>query len=534
MRKRSTWRVQWRARGQPWRTEPEIGVVRQQELVTCRRTKPNIQQGVYPFSGLTLSRADIEWLLATHESCGVVGPVDWSAEGQRGREGLDLRGADLRGLNLRGLPLARTIGSFQGATDEQRERATIHMERADLRSAHLEGALLLEVHLDEAQLDEAHFEGANLSRAVLTRARCRNAHFAGTMLRNAEMQKADLYSAHFEGAAMSGARLQGATLSNAHMEGVELGGARLEGAFLQYVHLEGAKLFGAHLENASLPEAHLEGAVLPRAHLEGAILRNARFEGVLLPGETVQRVRPWQPDFPERLPPADLRLVFFDAGTVLTGATLGDERNGYVAVADARWGDVNLSVVRWSRGPRGRAVMLGDEREARRHRNAAGERATNGEHLAAYEAAVRANRQLALALRAQGLSEDADRFAYQAQVLQRVVARRQGRLGTWLFSHILDGLAGYGYKPGRSLVAYLVLILLFATGYYLLGQQIGPRLSPDGALVFSITSFHGRGFFPGGVDIESPVTKLAAAEALVGLVIEISFIATFTQRFFGK
>jgi len=27
---------------------------------------------------------------------------------------------------------------------------------------------------------------------------------------------------------------------------------------------------------------------------------------------------------------------------------------------------------------------------------------------------------------------------------------------------------------------------------------------------------------------------LAAGEAIVGLVIEISFIATFTQRFFGK
>jgi hypothetical protein len=30
------------------------------------------------------------------------------------------------------------------------------------------------------------------------------------------------------------------------------------------------------------------------------------------------------------------------------------------------------------------------------------------------------------------------------------------------------------------------------------------------------------------------VTELAAAEAVVGLLIEISFIATFTQRFLGK
>jgi hypothetical protein len=52
--------------------------------------------------------------------------------------------------------------------------------------------------------------------------------------------------------------------------------------------------------------------------------------------------------------------------------------------------------------------------------------------------------------------------------------------------------------------------------------------------VFSVTSFHGRGFFPGTLSLEDTLTKLAAPEAVIGLVIEISFIATFTQRFFGK
>jgi hypothetical protein len=51
--------------------------------------------------------------------------------------------------------------------------------------------------------------------------------------------------------------------------------------------------------------------------------------------------------------------------------------------------------------------------------------------------------------------------------------------------------------------------------------------------VFSVTSFHGRGFFPGSLDLKDVVVKLAALEAVVGLPIEISFIATFTQRFFG-
>ncbi len=52
--------------------------------------------------------------------------------------------------------------------------------------------------------------------------------------------------------------------------------------------------------------------------------------------------------------------------------------------------------------------------------------------------------------------------------------------------------------------------------------------------MFSVTSFHGRGFFPGGLPLDDPVTVLAALEAVIGLLIEISFIATFTQRFFNS
>ena len=49
--------------------------------------------------------------------------------------------------------------------------------------------------------------------------------------------------------------------------------------------------------------------------------------------------------------------------------------------------------------------------------------------------------------------------------------------------------------------------------------------------------FHGRGFFPGlgtAASLHNPLVVLAAVEAVIGLFIEISFIATFTQRYFGK
>ena len=99
-------KVYWGAQGEPWRTEPEIDQQRQTELAQRRAIAPVIEQGIYPFQGMKQSRADSEWLLATHENGH--GPVDWQDMRQRPLEGLDLRGVDLRNVDLHKLPLART------------------------------------------------------------------------------------------------------------------------------------------------------------------------------------------------------------------------------------------------------------------------------------------------------------------------------------------------------------------------------------------------------------------------------------------
>ena len=70
------WLAHWKAQNQPWRTEPEISQEREEELAKRCDIKPDIDKGIYPFKDIKLSRADIEWLLATHEDGR--GPVDWS------------------------------------------------------------------------------------------------------------------------------------------------------------------------------------------------------------------------------------------------------------------------------------------------------------------------------------------------------------------------------------------------------------------------------------------------------------------------
>ncbi len=293
--------------------------------------------------------------------------------------------------------------------------------------------------------------------------------------------------------------------------------------------MQGANLFRAHLNNAYLREAYLEQAKLGGTRMQGAYLLNANLSA------------------------ADIRNAFFDDATTLEGITLGDNVSGFVSVVDVHWGDVNLSVVNWKQVP-----MLGDEAKSHTQVTSWGEVKSKRKQLEDYQAAVRANRQLANALRTQGMNEEAIPFAYHAQLLQKKVYWRQmlwrqvgstetdtqrmefrqrardiwrrfRSFAAYAFSWFLDILAGYGYRPGRSLFIYILMITGFAVCYYLIGH-----LEPREAFIFSVTSFHGRGFFPGPLALGSPVTGLAAIEAVAGLFIEISFIATFTQRFFGR
>ncbi len=526
---RAAWRAWWRSQGQSWRLEPEIPPARQALLAERRAIVAEVRVNLYPFAGVSLTRADVEWLLATHENGR--GPVMWDDPAQRERVGLDLRGADLQGANLRGLPLARLLGGLAGATGEQVAAAAVRLERSDLREAQLQGADLRGARLEGARAEGAHMELAQCVRAQMKQIDLRHAHLQGASLREAFMEKANLYEAHLEGATLSGTRLQAASLSGAHLEGASIGGARLEQAFLRHTHLEGARLYGARLDRASLIGAHLAGAMMRRVHLEGASLANVTLGGKRMEPDDLSRIRPWAPDFPEVLRPADLQRTFFDTASVLDNVTLGDKQFGYAELADTRWGDANLAVVRWTDGRA--AIILGDEREARQHTTPDGKAKTRAERLADLERAVRANRQLAVALQAQGLNEDAGRFAYRAQVLQAQVLRRQLRIGQYLFSRFLDLLAGYGYRPWRSLVAYLLVIAGFAVTFFIQGALSGPHLAWNEALIISLTAFHGRGFFPEQFQPGDPQSAIAAIEAVIGLLIEICFIATFTQRFLG-
>jgi hypothetical protein len=74
----------------------------------------------------------------------------------------------------------------------------------------------------------------------------------------------------------------------------------------------------------------------------------------------------------------------------------------------------------------------------------------------------------------------------------------------------------------------------FAALYFALGGAHGQALTWNESLVVSLTAFHRRALFTAAFQPSDPQAAVAAVEAVLGLLIEITFIATFTQRFFAR
>lgn len=352
------------------------------------------------------------------------------------------------------------------------------------------------------------------------------------------------------GIELQGADLRGADLRRlplmqlrAGLDSIDWGNSSDAQREAAAIHLEGANLRLANLQDAALRGAHLEGANLQNTHLEGTVLHSVRLGGTSdqnAPGSARQSYSR-----------GSLRNAFMDFETNLRGVDLGDEKFGHTLLADARWIDADVTTVEWSR-----VSLTGDEELARNRRTPDGKLKSKSQRVTDYQLASRGYRQLSTVLRNQGLAEDADRFAYRASLCQRVSLRMQRRYTVYLGSLFLDLIAGYGYKPLRSLLTYVATILAFAILYWCVTNDVSlthglytyvlstlhmtpppaPTYHLQGfeAVVVSMTSFHGRGFFQ---PVQSPGDKVAilsAIEAAVGLLIEIVFIATFTQRFFSR
>jgi uncharacterized protein YjbI with pentapeptide repeats len=452
-------------------------------------------------------------------------------------DGVDARGcdfsdADMRYVSLRGARL--TASRLIRANLGRAELTGASCERVELALAALGGA-----DLTDATLVRAHGEGSDF---VEFRAAGRSEALGATLI------NADLSQARLEGSVLgsanagtdaSGCRLYGTVLAGASLRRVRLSGVDLSNCFLA-----GSDLREAHLEDASVgspgfdPGLALDGGRLPaesisfataEARVEASKAGDTKaLDALAKKSHALPRVRRWLPRFPDEHPVADLRGAFFNGSSRIDGATLVRATQAGVRTEGLHWGGVDLSTVAWDAIPE-----LGDEVTMRALSD---ETATSSEtNLESTEAAVRANRQLAAALRDQGLVDEGDHFALRAKTLRRRALRLRRRWPAFLGSLVLAVLCGYGYRPSRALAAYVTVVVLFAGLLGVATSGDKHPLSVHDAAVASISAFHGRAIAPGATaTLASTASSIGAVEGLLGLLIEVTLIATFTQRFLSR
>jgi hypothetical protein len=98
-------------------------------------------------------------------------------------------------------------------------------------------------------------------------------------------------------------------------------------------------------------------------------------------------------------------------------------------------------------------------------------------------------------------------------------------------SVILDLMCGYGYKPVRIIVAYLLTVGVFARIY---ATYPPSKDAPHGwnTIWLSMIAFHGRGIVNSTIGASSTLLWAPALEAAIGLVIEALLVAVIIRRLF--
>ncbi len=409
-----------------------------------------------------------------------------------------LRSAFKRALT-REPPPAPFAGKRLGRAEVERIIAvnseTASRNGIDLRGADLRGADLSHLDLANVRLGDDDPLATESERAA-----------SAANLDGAQLVGANLMGAIMAGVSLVGANLRAANLENANLMGANLIGAYLDDAFLVGARLTEAVLVDAQAENARFDDAILVGAKLMGAHLHGAHLEGADLGLAQLDG-------------------TDLRQTYCSEQTYLGGALFQG-----ALVDGLRLRDVDLTVVDWERVRR-----FGEEREAFE--------ALLPARPAAFRATAHTYRRFGLALRAQGLSGEGNRFTARARLMEEralwaeTTIRWQARrvlpaarsAGRWCGAALQGSVTGYGEHPTRALVWLLAALFGFAA-LFMVASPEHPNAGM--ALILSGGALLGRGYvsIPQAVVAPGWPAFLAISEAAIGTVLEILFVLGLARK----
>ncbi len=206
-------------------------------------------------------------------------------------------------------------------------------------------------------------------------------------------------------------------LEGFQLQDVDLECRRLPQALMVRTNLRGARLFRAHLEGAHLFDADLTGASLFKAHLSGANLRSADLTDANLLGANLKGTK--------------LEGVQLGKGHKVANEREGDEHR--------RKGNREKAVKHWHEAEEIYLALLNNYREAGRH-------------------------------------DEASELFYRFKTARRKIMP-PFTAARWA-SGFMNILCGYGEKPIRVILAWLVLIAFSSFFFFFLGL-----LDADGNLV---------------------------------------------------
>jgi uncharacterized protein YjbI with pentapeptide repeats len=284
---------------------------------------------------------------------------------------------------------------------------------------------------------------------------------------------------NFRGASLPGADLTGLQLSGADFSGADLSGAKLSGAMLFKATCVGASMVGADLEGtelsgADLSQANLESAKAKKAGLGLAVLRDARLFSADLEEATLTKAD---------LSGVDARCARLNGARIREANLTGSD----LTAADLRGADLSLSHL-------GRAVFNNaDLRESRL-------RAVDSFETAEWIGADIRDINFAGAYRLRRHLVD-ENYLWEF--------RKSSKLSAIIY-HIWKLTS----NCGRSLLQWsawiVVLILLFAWLYSMVGVDFGPETSWVAPLYYSVVTLTTLGYG----DIV-PVTSTARIVAMI-------------------
>ena len=530
------WKLHWRGLNQPWRREPEINGERQKFLAKCLTSYPSTSLNGLPFKDITLTRADVEWLLAALQ---VTAQYQHEQHSQHPAM-LDVRGANLSKLDLRGLPLNAICGGlseeeWRNATPEQRDMAAVHMERADIHGTSLQGAMLRGAHLEGADLRDAHLEGADL----------RDAHLEGKGRSLKPLPAADMRMAFFD----KHTRLDNVILGNEANGVVKVADVHWSDVSLAPVDWSRVDILGDELDarqwkdldsyraavraNRQLAHALSTQGLREdahhfayRAHVNRRVIlrRQLIFPLVLRLLQQPQMPLPlvlrrieqwWQSKQPQH---HILPTILFRMMLLLV-----------LLVGIAIWQPLALAItlcllvvplVLFYLLLRRRARLPYTYQPAQPlvlPRNLTTAKQRQQQKFLLLLHFLLGKPVVTVAQSLQSPWKFPSLLLFLALLDNTIVSCVK-----YLFSLLLDALSGYGYKWGRTLCWYALLILGFGLAFALIGH-----VSPLTSLLLSIASFHGRGFFATNNFLWSnPVVALEISESIIGLVFGVCLLVT--------